>query len=479
MQHLEQSLIVLEKELRWRQNNELLQFYEPNKPITDLINMVGKPNSEGNASNLLYILSAANGIGKTTALVNIAGNLMFGPQNSYFDLPLFKKWPYPKRIRFISEVSQIEEGKPLPTEIEKWWPRGRYKKFKDSKHYISRYEAKGWVMEVMTYDQEPKQHEGQNLGMCLFNEPPPENLWTPNISRLRAGGIAIVGMTPLTSAGWFFDKVAPRHTEFTVFADVEKACKQHGIRGHLDHDHIEKMIQEYDPEEREARIEGKAMYLKGLIFKTFYPNVHVLRDNISVPYGASVWNAVDPHSDKPFASIWAFPDARGDIYVFDEWPNEDFYKMHNCQLTINDYKKIFADKEAGLNIHRRIIDRHFADTPTAINKRTLRQELMSIGLNYLPSYKAEEEIDTGIEKIRRYLAYDTSKAVSSINQPKLFISPKCQNLIKSITRWSRDPNTGKVQEAYKDFCDCLRYLLMSSPEMADAVPEYKPIKKWG
>jgi phage terminase large subunit-like protein len=267
----ETDLEVIERELQWIRDNDRFQFYEPCGPVEKFLQLVG------NSSNLLYVLSAANGIGKTTVLVNIARALIFGTDNAFFRHPLFTNWPYPKRIRFVSDPSQVEVGAPFPTEIEKWWPKGEYQAFKGSHHYYSRYEANDWILEVKTYEQAPKEHEGANLGLVLFNEPPPKSLWTPNISRLRAGGIALVGMTPLTEAGWLFDDVVPRHEQFIVYADVEAACKQHGTRGHLEHDQIEKMIAEYDHDEREARIDGKAMYLKGLIYKSFSTNVHVLK----------------------------------------------------------------------------------------------------------------------------------------------------------------------------------------------------------
>jgi len=458
--------------MEWLKRNDKFQFYEPNEPITKLINLLGTKD------NLLYILSAANGIGKTTALVNIIRALIFGPDNKFFNYPIFKDWKHPKRIRFVSEPSQIEEGGAFPTEVDKWWPKGRYQVFKDSKHYVKRYQANGWVLEVMTYEQDPKQHEGANLGCVLFNEPPPENLWTPNISRLRSGGIAIVGMTPLTEAGWFFDRIVPRHEEFIVYGDVEKACKEHGVRGHLEHSDIEKMIAEYSEDEREARVEGKAMYLKGLIFKTFNTQIHVLKETIQAPANATLYQAVDPHSDKPFACIWAFVDGKGDVYIVDEWPNVDFYKWHNCQLTIKDYAKIFRDKEQGVNVYKRIIDRHFADVRSASYKRTLREELRDeLGLNYEPSYQASEEIETGIIKVRDYLKYNPDRPLDTMNKPKLFINPHCQNTIKSFLRWSRDPVTGKVQDAYKDFMDCVRYLVMDNPQIDQPIPSDVGIPK--
>jgi hypothetical protein len=429
--------------------------------------------------NPVVIGSTANGMGKTASVVNILGNLVFGPQTHFFDHPTFRDWPYPKRVRYITTPKNVEEIGPFHSEIAKWWPRGKWTAIKSGHNYYSQYTANGWVIDIMTYDQDPSQFEGPSLGLIITDEPPPKNLWSTFASRLRLGGIILVVMTPLTEAAWFFDDVVPRHSESVVYGSMEDACIQHGVNGHLEHENIQRMIAEMTPEEREARAEGKAMYLRGLIFKTYDENVHVLKKDIRPPYGANVWQIVDPHSDKPFAVTYAFPDARGDVYIFDEWPNEDFYKMHNCQLTVNDYKKIFGDKEAGLNVHRRIIDRHFADVASASNKRTLRQELQAVGLSYWPSYKAEEEVETGIEKIRRHLAYDPTKPQSPLNQPKLFINPSCMNTRKSMARWARDPKTGKPLDSYKDFIDNIRYLLMDNPKMAEILPEQEFVKRWG
>lgn len=471
MTHSE-ALEIIRREMEWRRNNERIQFYSPNKPIEKVIQLVSEKRP-------VVIASTANGMGKTASVVNILGNLVFGPQSRYFDNDTFRNWPYPKRVRYITTPKNVEEIGPFHTEITKWWPKGRWSAIKSGHNYYSQYTANDWVIDVMTYDQDASQFEGPSLGLIITDEPPPKPLWSTFASRLRLGGLILVVMTPLTEAAWFFDEVAPRHQESIVYGTMEDACIQHGVNGHLEHENIARMIAEMSPEEREARAEGKAMYLRGLIFKTFDDNVHVLKKDIRPPYGAPVWQVVDPHSDKPFACIWAFPDSRGDLYVFDEWPNEDFYKMHNCQLDIDAYKKIFADKEAGLNVYRRVIDRHFADTASASNKRTLRQELQAKGLNYWPSYKAEEEIETGIIKVRERFTYDTSQPMSAINQPKLFINPSLMNTRKSLARWARDPKTGKVLDAYKDYCDCVRYLVMDNPKIAEAMPPYQPVKRWG
>lgn len=440
--------------------NERICFFEPNGKQEEFINTFGSPNSS------ISIFSAANGLGKTTLVVNVLGNLVFGPQNRFFDKEIFKNWPYPKRARYITNPKLTEEIAPFHTEILKWWPKGRYEAIKAGKNYFSQYKANGWVIDIMSYDQDEAQFEGATLGLALFDEPPPEPLWTPTIRGLRGKGKAGVFMTPLTHAAWFYEKVVPSHKDSIVYGSMEDGCKEHGIRGHADHADIQRQIDELlrtSPEEAEARIHGKAMYLRGLIFKAFDPNVHVLKNPVVCPPHIGCYQVVDPHDDKPFAVTYAFPDGRGDIYIHDEWPNEDFYKMHNSQLTVDDYVKIFRDKEQSWYVYKRIMDRRFGEVSRAGNRKTLREDFQAKGLLYDQSYSAQEEIETGILKVRQYLSYDKTKPLSDLNHPKIYINPHCTNTIKSLSLWARDPDTGKVQEAYKDFCDNLRYLVMAEP----------------
>lgn len=470
---LSEALMVIQQEMEWLKQNERIQFFEPNGAQEKFISLVGDQN------DMVGIFSAANGTGKTSLAVNLLGNLIFGSQNSFFNHAIFKDWKHPKRARYITDPKLVEEIGPFHSEIEKWWPKGRYESLKGGKNYFSQYKANGWVVDVMTYDQEVKQFEGSTLGLVICDEPPPQPIWNASISRLRLGGMILCLMTPLTHAAWFYDEVVPKHQESVIYASMEDNCKIHGKRGQLEHSVIEAMIREMPQDEVEARAYGKAMYLAGLIFKQFEPRVHVLKESLRVTSNMPVYQVVDPHSDKPFAVIWATPDLNGDLYIVDEWPNEDFYRMHNCQLNINDYRKIFQDKEAGWNIERRIIDRHFADVRSPINKRTLRDELREIGLEYAPSYVASEEVETGIASVRKYLAYDQSMPFTNLNKPKLFINPHCTNTIKSFQRWSRDPDNGKPRDEFKDFMDCVRYLVMANPKIENPVPKFTPVKRWG
>lgn len=446
--------------------NEAFQFFEPNKKSEEFINLVAS------STEIPCVFSAANGTSKTATVVNILANLIWPGRNKYFNQEMFKNWPYPKRIRYITDPELVKDIGPFHSEIKKWWPKGQWRGEKAGKGYYSQYHAGEWVVDVMTYDQDVQQFEGGTLGAIVMDEPPPRPIFNASVGRLRLGGKLMVVMTPLTQAAWFYDEVVPRIPNNIVFADIEDACIEHGVRGHLKHENIQTMLDNWPQEEIEARARGKALYLSGLIYKTFNYQIHVLKESVRPPANATIYQVIDPHSDKPFAIIWAFVDRRGDVTIFDEWPNVDFTKWHNCQLTIKDYLAIFRDKEQGLNVYKRIIDRHFAEVShlTGMVRNNLRDEFRNVGMDLYPSYQASEEIETGIGKVREYLRYNPDRPLDVTNKPKLFINPGCANTIKSFLRWARNPENGKVQEQYKDFMDCVRYLVMSNPEVDEPIP---------
>ncbi len=74
------------------------------------------------------------------------------------------------------------------------------------------------------------------------------------------------------------------------------------------------------------------------------------------------------------------------------------------------------------------------------------------------------KIEEGIAIINDALAYDQNQPVTVLNQPKLFISEDCENLIYSLREWTgADGEKG----ASKDPIDCLRYLVVMQPEQED------------
>jgi hypothetical protein len=82
------------------------------------------------------------------------------------------------------------------------------------------------------------------------------------------------------------------------------------------------------------------------------------------------------------------------------------------------------------------------------------------------------KIEQGISIINDWLSYDPTQPISTINQPRLFISEGCQNLIYSLREWTgQDGDKG----ATKDPIDALRYLAVMDPIHVES-GTYKPLK---
>lgn len=452
-------------EIERRKEKERFRFFVPNGKQEEVIRAVG------DGGNFIVLFSAANGVGKTALVMNILAHIIWGPQNEWFDYPLFKDWPYPKRIRIGTESGNVGEGGVIDTEIKKWWPEGRYDAKKAGKLYFSQYSTDtGWVIDKMTYEQETKEWESVTLGLAVLDEPPPEDKFSATISRMRQGGVIVIPMTPLTNAAWVFDKLVDSHKEktYSVFADIESNCKKHGIRGTLDHDHIQLMIENMDPEEVEARAHGKFMHLSNVILgNSFNRDVHLIDDSVEKPRGAEWGMVVDPAVGKPWAMAWFWVDARGQVVFDEEYPNMEWMRARESNLTIRDYADIIKRLEHHRRMEWRILDRHFGNARDNYGS-TLKIELVDkFALDFQDSYNCEEELETGIQAMKDYLKVDPI-----LKKPRVLFKRRCKNIIRALERWSRDPISGKPDRnsMYKDHFDLVRYVCGGRLE----VFQYKP-----
>ena len=122
--------------------------------------------------------------------------------------------------------------------------------------------------------------------------------------------------------------------------------------------------------------------------------------------------------------------------------------------------EFFEDLEGEEDIYERLVDSRFgASANLALDRpTTLLEELAELGYDFIPTPGLQ--IDEGIELINEALDYDPSMDLGIGNEPKLYISSECKNLIFALKTW-----TGKdgKEGACKDPIDTLRYLISSSP----------------
>lgn len=459
-----QELICQARELH---ENEPVRFFEPNTAQQKYIDAVGKPGA------YIVIFAAGNGVGKTAATCALISAIIWPGMASadIFGGEIFKKWPYPKDFRIISTPQELQEGGSIQREIKRWFPKDKYDANKNGKPYISQYLANGFTINLMSFDMAPEAFEGSTNGLVVFNEPAPQEIFNACAARMRRGGLLLFPMTPLMDAAWIMDKLVSKADgkEIQLVAgDIEDNCREHSKHGLLKHEDIDKMIRNYDPDEIEARKSGKFMHLSGTIYKTFDRAVHIAKEEIIPPdEGVAHYMVLDPAIGKPLAVLWSYVDHTKTIHIYDEYPSFEFQGAKDSNLTVKDYADEFKRREAGRRIQDRIMDRHFGNVRRTLGGQTLKQEFSMFGVDFTDSYSmdASVEVETGILKVKEYLRYDKDKPLDSLNGPKLIISPTCRNTISSFERWSRDPSKGKPNEDYKDFADCVRYLVMSNPEI--------------
>jgi len=435
-------------ELRRRFELEQCKFFIPNGCQEKMI------NAFGTGEKMVSIFSGGNGAGKTYLMVNILANIIWGKQNGWFKGALFDDWPFPKRVRIGTESANVRSSGAIDDAITRWWPKGRYTASKDGAPYLRTYTADtGWIIEKMSYEQETKEWESSTLGLVCFDEPPPREKFMASVARLRQGGRIAIFMTPLMKAGWLIDELQGQPDTQMVYADIEDNCKTHGTRGHLNHEDIERMVANMDPDEVEARAHGRPMHLSNVIWgKAFRRDIHVVPDNLQPPAGSQFGMVVDPARGKPWAIAWYWVDPTGRIVFTDEYPVTDWARCRETNLTIKDYAEIIKRVEDGRPMQWRIIDRHFANARNDYGT-TLKQDLYSkFGLEFQDSYNTDNEIEWGIQKVKDYFGGDAALG------PRFRVKENCRNVIRAIERWERDERLApNLNSPYKDHADLVRY----------------------
>ncbi len=438
---LEKELKMLEEAKMMkahRLTNEPHRYYVPIGKVEEFINLV----AEG--TNIVVLLSAANGIGKTFAGANMLANLLWPTDNEYFQNPFFKNYPYPKRGRIVSDPTTVTKTI-IPT-LKAVFPKGRYStKYtatRDGKHFESSWKTDtGWEFDIMTYEQDPKEFESATLGWTWFDEPPPEPIYKATIARFRLGGGCWITATPLTGSAWMYDEIITNqnneaeHRAF-VTANVEDACEEHGVRGFLDHENIEKQIAQYSEEDKQARIFGLFQHLTGLVYKKWDRKVHVIRPFVITPQDYSVIELLDPHPRNPDALMWLATDKYGRKFVIDEL----YENTESIGELIQRIKKIAGQY--------RIVERR-ADR-LAWNKdqhrsvsgeetQSLAETLQNNGLDYIP---ASKERQMGIRLTKDALDYQQING-EFIKPPQLYVFDTCVRTIYEMEHWQYNEWQGR------------------------------------
>jgi phage terminase large subunit-like protein len=409
------------------------KYYVPTGAGEEFINKLGS------GKYFVTLFSAANGVGKTWIGANTLANLFWPCGNEWYDrLPLFKEWPFPKKARIISDPNTIKET--IIPNLKAVFPKGRYTAEKGGKSFESHWTTDtGWEFTLMTYDQDPKEFESATLGLVWCDEPPPEIIYKANVSRLRRGGLLFITATPLTGSAWMYDHIIcnvnhEQGDRTFVNADVESACKEHGVRGFLNHKDIERMTSEYSEDEKAARMQGKFQHLVGLVYKQWSRNIHVIKPFNVDKSKFTVLSMLDPHPRTPDAALWLAVDKLGRKFIVDEL-----------------YTKVDSTEELAQRIKQKDekfhVIRHYGDPAMFASnqhnpEQCLANELQKYGLSYIPAPKRREDANKRLGDALNYVKVGDDV----LKSPEIYVFDTCMRFIYEVEHWRWDEWRGKSRD---------------------------------
>lgn len=412
-----------EEKLR-RYKDEKYRYYIPIGKVEEFLDQLLS------GEYLTGLLSAANGIGKTTAMAVTLAHLFWPCGNEYFQQPLMLDWPYLKKARIVSDTTTVT--KTIIPALKQWFPKGRYTATKEGKPYESSWKTDtGWEFDIMTYNQDLSEFESANLGLAMFDEPPDKPFYTATVARMREGGLIGIFATPLTTTGaWMYDEIVANKTNaaekfaFSTTATVFDASIAKGVRGFLKTENIKRMIAQYDEEDKQARIFGKFQHLVGLVFKKWERKIHVVEPFHMNPRDYIWVEAYDSHPRNPDGALWLAIDRLGRMFVTDE-----MYLSGATDFLAERVK----EKREGKRIERAVLE------PAAFNVdqhtgRSYASDLQQYGLFYQPASKRRADAVKAIRNALDY-KYDGNEFQKS---PQLFVFDRCQRLIWEIEHWQWD-----------------------------------------
>ena len=193
-------------------------------------------------------------------------------------------------------------------------------------------------------------------------------------------------------------------------------------------------------------------------------------------------HSCDPHQHYWGANLFAAivrANNRGSwpedyiVWIYDELPREDdlggpYHELRHslhCDLSLPELaSRIYAREgtaEHGMKVMKRYMDPRYATGTGSWSNAT--QGLVELwakkengGLIWtLPRVQI---LDSARQTVSEALMWNKFMPRSEFNQPHLYVSPKCKNLITSLTNHRLEQGSETEDEKYKDFSDSLRIL---------------------
>ena len=217
-----------------------------------------------------------------------------------------------------------------------------------------------------------------------------------------------------------------------------------------------------------------------------FSDIHILPAE-KIPEKGTNYLSADPAPTRNWFLLWCRVDKLGRKYIYREWPDYDTYgewavegpmidgKMGPAQ-DVNagegdaNYRQMIRRIEGDEVMMERYIDPRAAAAAAAAEEHGSTALIDRLaegehGMVFVPAPGVR--IEEGVAAINNLFSFDRDKPIDAYNEPKLYVSENCKNLIACLQMW-----TGKDKEkgASKDPIDALRYLVLMDPQYVEGGP---------
>ena len=208
-----------------------------------------------------------------------------------------------------------------------------------------------------------------------------------------------------------------------------------GVRGRLKKRDINRMIAEYDEDDKQARIYGKFHHLTGIVFKNFNRKIHIIKPFEINKRDFVVIEALDPHPRNPDALSWLAIDRKGTKFIIDEV----YAKMKTATIAAHAHKR-----EDRYRIELRLCDPSgfVVNQHDNVESSLVTRLYNKYGLDYMKGTKDRVGAD---RRIRDSLDYE-EVGHEIILAPELYIFSTCERTIWEFEHYQWDDWRGRVAE---------------------------------
>ena len=198
---------------------------------------------------------------------------------------------------------------------------------------------------------------------------------------------------------------------------------------------------------------------------------------------AAIYMVLDPAGRKKWFMVWIAVDVTDTWWVYREWPDASHgdwaqwragkwlegpgARRDGVVEGVEQYIDLIMqlERDGKEEPIMRLIDPRLGaqkyQGPTGAS--CIIDDLADGGMVFIPA--SGVDIDEGIQALQNKMAYNIRKKVDGSNRPRLYVSDRCENVIRSIQEYTGD---GGKDEAWKDPLDCLRYAAVEDIRFVDS-----------